>query len=87
MLLDWDLIVDNTINIFGDMAKTLWPVLRPYIVAGFVGCVFIFFVKRSIHFFVYVSSASNYEARRREKRIFALVDLIDCLRGLSSKAK
>lgn len=77
----------NTVILSADMAKQLWPILCPFIVAGIAGYVFIFFIKRSIHYFMYVSSANTYEARRREKRIFALVDLIDCLRGLSSKAK
>ncbi len=86
-MIDWDIIIKNAVILWVDMAKHLWPVFRPYIVAGVVGYIVILFIKRSIHVLVYASSATNREARTREKKIFALVDLIDCLRGISSKAK
>ena len=86
-MLNWDLIKGSTVILFFDMAMDLWPIFCPYIIAGIIGSIVMFIIKRSIRFFVYTSSASNYEARTREKRIFALVDLIDCLHRLSSKAK
>ena len=84
-MLDWDLIIRNTMILAGDMAIQLWQVLRPFIIAGFVGSAIVFFIKRLSRYAIYVTSGGRQEARIKQKRIFALIDLIDCLRGLSQK--
>ena len=84
-MLDWDLIIRNTMILSADITKQLWLVLRPFIFACFVGSAIVFIIKRLSRYAIYVTSGSRQEARIKQKRIFALIDLIDCLRGLSQK--